>query len=65
MVEEHDERCGCGVGAGDDDAEGVAVEPTAVRLEGVVLAGRVDEPGGDVVVLPVVLVVDAFAHLGV
>lgn len=65
VVEEHDERGGCGVGAGDDDPEGVAVEPTAVGLEGVVLARSVDEPGGDVVVLAVIFTVDAFAHLGV
>ena len=30
VVEEHCEGCGGGVGAGDDDAEGVAVEPAAV-----------------------------------
>lgn len=65
VVEEHGEGGGGGVGAGDDDAEGVAVEPAAVRFEGVVGAGGVDEPGGDVAVLAVVGSVDAFAHLGV
>ena len=65
VVEEEDERGGGGVGAGDDDAEGVAVEPAAVGFDGVVFAGRVDEPGGDVGVGAVVLAVDAVAHLGV
>lgn len=66
VVEEHDEGGGGGVRAGDDDAKGVAVEPAAVGLERVVGSGRVDEPGGDVVVVAaVVLAVDAFAHLGV
>ncbi len=65
VVEEQDERGGGGVGAGDDDGEGVAVEPAAVGFDGVVFAGCVDEPGGDVVVFAVVLTVDAFAHLGV
>lgn len=65
MVEEHDERCGCCVGAGDYDSEGVAVEPTAIGFDGVVFARCVDEPGGDVIVLAVIFPVDAFAHLGV
>ena len=65
VVEEHGDGGGGGVGAGDDDAEGVAVEPAAVRFEGVVGAGCVDEPGGDVAVLAVVGPVDAFPHLGV
>ena len=69
VVEEHGEGRGGGVGAGDDDAEGVAVQPGAIGFEGVGFAGRGDEPGGDVLVLGVgVLVggsVDALAHLGV
>lgn len=65
MVEEGDEGAGGGVGAGDDDPEGVAVEPAAVGFEGVVLARCVDEPGGDVLVSAVVFPVDAFAHLRV
>lgn len=65
MVEKHDERGGCCVGAGDDDSESVAVQPTAIGLEGVVFAGCVDQPGGDVVVFSVIFAVDAFVHLGV
>ena len=65
VVEEHDERCGCGVGAGDHDSKRVAVQPTAVRLEGVGFSRCIDEPGGDVVVSFLVLAVDAFAHLSV
>ena len=33
VVEEHNEGRGGGVGAGDDDAKGIAVEPAAVGFE--------------------------------
>ena len=63
MIEEHDEGGSSGVGAGDDDAEGVAVEPGTVGFEGVGRTGGGDEPRGDVRVRAVVRAGDAFAHL--
>ena len=68
VVEEHGEGGGGGVGARDDDAKGVAVEPGAVGFDGVGGVGGGDEPGGDVSVIFALFGIepgDAFAHLRV
>ncbi len=65
VVEEHDEGGGGGVGAGNDDAEGITIEPGAVGFKCVGRARSADEPGSDVVVGAVIGAGSTFAHLGV